>query len=194
VLARPPRCTRCVGAGCAYSGSTPTIPTRLWPSARTLPSLLTTPTSTTGFAKLPSAVCASATEARYVDRDWLSSLSYAYSIACADSSALLRQRCSWIASRLHDGDLLLPSIYVMFDIDPRTSLRRRSGRLRPGHPWNRPDALQRLREFYASPSDVLFPIHPGLAMALRLPARLTVSGREDRGKISDCLSALSGHT
>lgn len=130
----------------------------------------------------------------YVDRDWLSSLSYAYSIACADSGALLRQRCIWTASRLRDGGLLLPSVYVMFDIDPRTSLRRRSGRLRPGHPWNRPDALRRLREFYTSLSDVLFPIHPGLAMALRLPVRLAVSGRDDQGKILHCLSALGSQT
>ena len=128
----------------------------------------------------------------YADRDWLSSLSYAYSIAGTGNGALLRQRAAWAASRLHDGTLLLPGLYVIFDLDPATSLTRRAGRLRPGHPWNHPGALRRLRHFYADPGQALRPVHPRLARALRQPGRVDISGLGDPAQIIRCLSALGG--
>jgi predicted ATPase len=126
----------------------------------------------------------------YADRDWLSSLSYAYCITGTGNSALFRQRAAWAARRLHDGTLLLPGLYVIFDLDPATSLTRRAGRLRPGHPWNHPVALRRLRHFYADPGRALRPVHPGLARALRQPGRVDISGLSDPAQIIRRLSAL----
>jgi predicted ATPase len=128
----------------------------------------------------------------YADRDWLSSLSYAYSTAAADGGALLRRRAGWAASRLGDGSLLLPGIYVIFDLDPATSLDRRSSRLRPGHPWNHPGPLRRLRDFYVCPSRALLPVHPGLAQALRQPRRADISGLSDPHQIAVHLAGLGG--
>lgn len=128
----------------------------------------------------------------YADRDWLSSLSYAYSVAAADGGALLRHRADWAASRLDDGSLLLPGIYVIFDLDPATSLDRRGGRLRPGHPWNQPGSLRRLRDFYNCPSQALLPVHPRLAQALRQPRRADISGHSDPHQITGRLAELGG--
>ena len=89
-----------------------------------------------------------------------------------------------------DGTLLLPGLYVIFDLDPATSLTRRAGRLRPGHPWNHPVALRRLRHFYADPGRALRPVHPGLARALRQPGRVDISGLSDPAQIIRRLSAL----
>lgn len=126
----------------------------------------------------------------YADRDWLSSLSYAYSTAAADGGTLLRHRTAWAARRLRDGSLLLPGIYVVFDLDPATSLDRRASRLRPGHPWNHPGSLRRLRDFYTCPSQALDPIHPALAQALRQPRRADISGLSDPHQIADRLAEL----
>ncbi len=128
----------------------------------------------------------------YADRDWVSSLSYAYSTAAADDGALLRHRAAWAASRLQDGSLVLPGIYVIFDLDPATSLDRRASRLRPGHPWNHPGSLQRLREFYTCPSWALEPVNPGLAQALRRPRRADISGTADPRQIAGRLAELGG--
>jgi len=128
----------------------------------------------------------------YADRDWLSSLSYAYSTAAADDGAVLRQRADWAAGRLCDGSLLLPGIYVIFDLDPATSLDRRAGRLRPGHPWNHPGSLRRLRDFYTCPSRALLAVHPGLAQALRQPRRADISGLSDPRQILRRLAELGG--
>jgi predicted ATPase len=130
----------------------------------------------------------------YADRDWLSSLSYAYSIAAADGGALLRQRAAWAASRLRGGSLLLPGAYVIFDLDPATSLDRRASRLRPGHPWNDPGSLRRLRDFYTCPSRALDPVDPGLAQALRRPRRADICGLIDLHQIADRLEELGGQT
>lgn len=130
----------------------------------------------------------------YADRDWLSSLSYAYSIAAADGGALLRQRAAWAASRLRGGSLLLPGAYVIFDLDPATSLDRRASRLRPGHPWNDLGALRRLRDFYTCPSRALDPVDPGLAHALRRPRRTDISGLIDLHQIADRLEELGSQT
>ena len=130
----------------------------------------------------------------YADRDWLSSLSYAYSIAAADGGALLRQRAAWAASHLREGSLLLPGIYVIFDLDPATSLDRRASRLRPGHPWNDLGSLRRLRDFYSCPSRTLNPVHRGLAHALRRSRRADISGLIDLHQIADRLEELGSQT
>jgi len=129
----------------------------------------------------------------YADRDWLSSLSYAYSTAAADDGALLRHRAAWAASRLQDGSLVLPGIYVIFDLDPATSLDRRASRLRPGHPWNHPGSLQRLRDFYTCPSRALEPVNPSLAQALRQPRRADIYGTAGPREIAGRLAELGGH-
>jgi hypothetical protein len=127
----------------------------------------------------------------YADRDWLSALSYACSVAGTDDGGLLRQRASWAAHHLRDGSLDLPAIYLIFDLDPGTSLARRAARLRPGHPWNQPDTLRRLRDFYASPSRALSQINPGLASALQQPRRIDISGLADPSLILRRVAGLA---
>lgn len=128
-----------------------------------------------------AAQCATAlhTGVIYADRDWISSLAYAHSTSAADGGAFLRGRCTWAAENLHDGRLLLPSVYVIFDLDPQASLQRRSGTLKPGHPWSQRHPLERLREFYLDPAAALGPSHPGLAGTIRNVVRLTLSGHDD---------------
>jgi predicted ATPase len=141
-----------------------------------------------------AAQCASALRAGvvYADRDWISSLAYAHSASAADGGALLRRRCTWAAENLHDGRLLLPSVYVIFDLDPQASLQRRSGRLKPGHPWSQRHPLVRLREFYIAPAAVLGTFHPGLAGTIRDIARLTLSGQDDPNVNLRRLTGLAG--
>jgi predicted ATPase len=127
----------------------------------------------------------------YADRDWLSALSYAYSCAVADGGALLAERTAWAERHLADGTLLLPGTYVVYDIDPATSLARRADRLRPGHPWNCLNALEQLRDFYRDPPQALQPFSAALAGALSRPRRLDISGRDDRGSVLAYLSSLA---
>jgi predicted ATPase len=128
----------------------------------------------------------------YADRDWLSSLSYAYSIAAADDGTLLAQRAAWAASQLRQGSLLLPGTYAIFGLDPATSLHRRTTRLQPGHPWNDPHVLGRLCDFYASPSQALHRVHPGIAGALQQPGQLSVCGHDDPDQTLRRLASLGG--
>lgn len=130
----------------------------------------------------------------YADRDWLSSLSYAFSTAPADGGALLTQRAAWAARHLDDGTLLLPGTYAIFDLDPPVSLARRAGRPRPGHPWNQPEALERLREFYRDPAAALRPVSGELAAALVTPARISVSGQDDPHDILALVASLGRTT
>jgi predicted ATPase len=127
----------------------------------------------------------------YADRDWLSSLSYAFSTASADGGALFSQRAAWAARHVADGTLLLPGTYVIFDLSPSASLARRAGRLRPGHPWNHPEALGRLREFYRDPAASLRPASAELANAVALPARIGICGHDAPGGILTCLESLA---
>ena len=130
----------------------------------------------------------------YADRDWLSSLSYAYCTAPDDGGAMLSRRAAWAGRHLSDGSLLLPGAYVIFDLDPETSITRRAGRPRPGHPWNRPQALARLREFYRDPARSLRPASGELADAVAAPARIEISGNDNPPGILRRLVALSGVT
>ena len=81
---------------------------------------------------------------------------------------------------------------VIFDLDPATSLDRRASRLRPGHPWNNPGPLRRLRDFYTCPSRALDPVDPGLAQALRQPRRADICGLTDPHQITGHLANLCG--
>ncbi|MGH3623096.1 MAG: AAA family ATPase [Sciscionella sp.] len=103
----------------------------------------------------------------FCDRDWLSALAYAYSVADDDHGALLATRTRWASDCLDRGDLSLDSTYVVFQLDPVVSLRRRAHRLTPGHPWSSLPALIRLATFYTDPATALAPVHPELAARLR---------------------------
>jgi thymidylate kinase len=140
-----------------------------------------------------AAQCATALQSGvvYADRDWISSLAYAYSAGAADGGALLRRRCAWAAGCLRDGRLLLPGTYVVFDLDPQASLERRAGRLRAGHPWGQFQPLERLREFYAAPVSVLGAVHPDLASGVAGVSWLTLSCSDDPLAILRRLTALA---
>ncbi|MGH3122351.1 MAG: AAA family ATPase [Trebonia sp.] len=138
-----------------------------------------------------AAQCAARLASRpvvYADRDWLSSLSY----ACAAGDAeLLASRARWAARHLDAGTLLLPDAYAVFDLDAAASLSRRAGRLRPGHPWNQPAALSRLRDFYRDPARALRPVCPALAAALGIPERIGISGYDGPRLMLDRLAGLA---
>jgi hypothetical protein len=116
----------------------------------------------------------------FLDRDWLSSLAYAYSIAGADDGALLRVRIFWADKQLTTGNLLLADTYAIFDLDSFTSLHRRADTLRPHHPWSRPDVLHRLRDFYRDPLHVVWDICPELADRLHSARRVDLDGTDSR--------------
>lgn len=124
----------------------------------------------------------------YADRDWLSSLSYAYTDSAGD---LLALRARWAARHLDGGTLILPAAYAVFDLDSAAGLSRRAGRLRPGHPWNQPAALDRLRDFYRDPAGALRPVCPELAVALDIPERIDISGYDDPRHVLGRLAGLA---
>lgn len=103
----------------------------------------------------------------FCDRDWLSALAYAYSVADTDHGELLDRRARWAFDCLDHGDLTLGSTYIVFQLDPTISLQRRASRLTPRHPWSSLPGLIRLAEFYADPAHVVAPAHPDLAARLR---------------------------
>jgi hypothetical protein len=53
-------------------------------------------------------------------------LAYAYSVADTDHGELLSNRARWASDCLDDGDLTLGSTYIVFQLDPTTSLQRRA--------------------------------------------------------------------
>ncbi len=103
----------------------------------------------------------------FCDRDWLSALAYAYSIADTDRGELLTGRAHWVTGCLDRGDLTLASTYIVFHLDPSMSLQRRANRLIPQHPWSALPGLIRLAAFYADPAQAVAPVHPELADRLR---------------------------
>lgn len=128
----------------------------------------------------------------YADRDWLSSLAFAYSIAASDDGTLLRDRACWALTCLAAGTLVLPGSYVVFQVDVATSLRRRAGRLRPGHPWSHPAPLWRLQHFYTGPARAIATTCPPLAAALARPAWRYFSGHRDPDETAQVLRDLAG--
>jgi hypothetical protein len=127
------------------------------------------------------------------DRDWLSSLAYAYSIADSDGGRLLHARTAWAAACLDDGTLLLPGSYLIFDIDVAASLHRRAGRLKDGHPWSLPGPLRRLQDFYADPVAAVTDAHPALGAALRRTRWRHVCGHDDPQHQFQIARDLAGH-
>ncbi len=103
----------------------------------------------------------------FCDRDWLSALAYAYSVADTDHGELLRSRAQWASDCLDHGDLTLASTYIVFQVDPTISLQRRANRLTPRHPWSGLPGLIRLAAFYDDPAHAVAPAHPELAARLR---------------------------
>ncbi|WP_322770179.1 AAA family ATPase [Frankia sp. Cr1] len=103
----------------------------------------------------------------FVDRDWLTALAYAHSVAATDDGALLAERARWAQRCLHRGDLGVATVYVLFPLDPATSLQRRAHRLIPGHPWSSLQGLHRLATFYADPVAALELVASALAVSLR---------------------------
>lgn len=110
----------------------------------------------------------------FVDRDWLSSLAYAYSLR--DGKALLGHRARWALRHLHAGALLLGEVYVLFHVDAATSLQRRAGTLRPDHPWSTLESLQQLTGFYQRPIETIRGVEPALADLLSKANWRHVSG------------------
>lgn len=104
----------------------------------------------------------------FCDRDWLSAVAYAYSIAGTDRGELLRSRAHWAAACLDRGDLTLASTYIVFHLDPTLSLQRRANRLTPRHPWSTLPGLTRLAAFYTDPAQAVAPVHPELGARLRV--------------------------
>lgn len=127
----------------------------------------------------------------FVDRDWLSSLAYAYSIADTDQCALLTQRTAWAAAHLKAGDLLLGDAYVVLHLNVTASLRRRSGHLKGEHPWSHPRALRRLQTFYRRPAHVLGQRCPDLSQLLRAArwTHLPVAGPGDALRVVESIGA-----
>jgi hypothetical protein len=107
----------------------------------------------------------------YADRDWLSSLAYAYTLPRRDgenllarrAENLLARRAEWALTSLLRGALLLPAYYLIFHVDVATSLHRRTERLRPDHPWSNPVLLRRLEHFYNDPAYAIAAACPRLS-------------------------------
>ncbi|HEU0086760.1 MAG TPA: AAA family ATPase [Pseudonocardiaceae bacterium] len=106
----------------------------------------------------------------FCDRDWLTALAYAHSLADTDHGALLTSRACWVSDRLDCGNLMLADTYVVFPLDPAVSLQRRMNRLNPDHPWSSLPGLIRLAAFYIDPATALATVHPDLAARLRTVA------------------------
>lgn len=127
------------------------------------------------------------------DRDWLSSLAYAYSIAGSDGSRLFRARAAWAAACLDDGTLLLPGSYLIFNIDAAASLHRRARRLKDGHPWSLPGPLRRLQDFYADPVAAVADAHPGLGATVHRARWQHVCGHDDPQHQFQAIRDLAGY-
>lgn len=125
----------------------------------------------------------------FIDRDWLSALAYAYSIADTDHGTLLRARVAWAAAELRTGNLLLAGTYAVFHLPVADSLRRRYGALRPEHPWSRSQPLYRLRFFYRRPLRIIAHHNRELAAAMG-EARWVHQRRANRGYALDMIRDL----
>jgi thymidylate kinase len=111
----------------------------------------------------------------FCDRDWLSALSYAYSLADQDGGRMLAARAEWAQAQLGTGRLRPADAYVLFDLSPAHSMARRADRLNRRHPWSQAAALCRLRDFYAHPAAALTAC-PGLAARIKDAAWHRVCG------------------
>ncbi|MGH8906386.1 MAG: hypothetical protein ACRD0K_07710 [Egibacteraceae bacterium] len=97
-----------------------------------------------------------------VDRNFLSSLAYAYSIR-SQGAALLRERVWWCRRNLASGRFEHPRVYCVFDCPVPVSLGRRGIVASGGHPWTEHAPLCELRRFYARLGDTLSGLDPILS-------------------------------
>jgi thymidylate kinase len=125
------------------------------------------------IAKTAIAVPASTAGDVFCDRDFLTSLAFAYSI---DDRDLLARRAAWASTHLAAGRLVIGDTYLVLDITPQLSLARRESRLSSAHPWSCPPELERLRRFYLSPLDALEWIDDDLAAAFACARWYLTSG------------------
>jgi hypothetical protein len=128
----------------------------------------------------------------YADRDWLSSLAYAFTLDEPGGQDLFTRRAEWALISLIRGALLLPAHYLVFHVDAATSLRRRTERLQPDHPWSNPALLRRLESFYNDPVHALADTCPGLGDLLSLAAWHHIDGTAGPQQPLRLLQAL-GH-
>jgi hypothetical protein len=103
----------------------------------------------------------------WVDRDWITSLAYAHSLADDQEAAwaLMADRVGWALRHLASGRLAVPAAYLVLHLEPAESLHRRRGQLDQSHPWSQPGPLSRLAEFYRAPVDLIGRHSPELAAA-----------------------------
>jgi thymidylate kinase len=109
----------------------------------------------------------------FCDRDFLTSLAFAWSVADRE---LIARRSSWALRHLAAGQLVVGDAYLVLDVAPSVSLARRAGQLVVGHPWSRLVELERLRRFYLSPLEALSGIDVELAAAFAGARWCDVSG------------------
>jgi thymidylate kinase len=113
----------------------------------------------------------------WLDRDWLTALAFAASTTGLD------ERAAWAYGHLTAGRLVLPRCWIVLDLAPALSLRRRSGRLQAGHPWTDMDVLERLRGFYRDPAAGLGDTHPRLAALVAAVPLLLVDAAAGPGEL-----------
>jgi hypothetical protein len=121
----------------------------------------------------------------WVDRDWLTALAW------SASTSGLTGRAAWAHDHLADGQLALPQRWIILDLPPAVSLRRRARCLEPGHPWSRPAVLEHLRAFYRDPVAALTMAHPGLAGLVAGVPRLLVDATAAPGELA-CVVEWAG--
>lgn len=114
----------------------------------------------------------------WVDRDWLTALAF------AASAGDLRERAAWAYAHLTAESLALPRCWIVLDLPPALSVRRRSSRLEAGHPWTDPAVLARLRDFYRDPATSLDTVHPQLAALVAAIPLHTVDATAEPGELA----------
>ncbi len=114
----------------------------------------------------------------WVDRDWLTALAW------SASTSGLTERAAWAHHHLADGQLVLPQRWIILDLPPAVSLRRRARRLEADHPWSRAAILERLRAFYRDPATALKMAHPGLAGMVAVVPLLLVDATAGPGELA----------
>jgi hypothetical protein len=124
----------------------------------------------------------------FCDRDFLSSLAFAWSIADRE---LVARRTGWALSNLAAGRLVVGGAYVVLDVTPQLSLVRRAGQLRSEHPWSRVPELERLRRFYMAPAEALRLMDSDLEAAFASTGWHAVSGESTPEQVASCAARLA---
>ncbi len=119
----------------------------------------------------------------WVDRDWLTGLAW------AASTGDLGWRADWAFGHLTAGRLMTPRRWIILDLPPDISLKRRAQHLQPGHPWSDPVVLQRLRAFYLDPPAHLAAWHPSLAGVVAAVSRHRVDATASAEHVAEAVVA-----